>query len=58
MYPTDWIYESLFEFTESESPIEQFEDIGYEGANFMNLTGSLLINLIILVFLALSQNFV
>ena len=45
MYPTDEIYEEYFNFTESESPIDQLEDLGYEGANFMSLTGSLLINL-------------
>ena len=53
MYPTDEIYEELFDFTESESPVEQFEDLGYEGANFMSLTGSLLINLCIVALIAL-----
>jgi hypothetical protein len=45
MYPTDEIYEVIFDFSESESPFEQFEDLEYEGANFLELTGSLLINL-------------
>jgi hypothetical protein len=47
MYPTDEIYGAIFEFTDSESPVEQFEDLGYEGANFLDLTGSLIINLIL-----------
>ena len=55
MYPTDEIYGEVFNFTESESPIEQFEDLGYEGANYMLLTGSLLINLIMLTMVAIQQ---
>ena len=35
--------------------MEQFEDLGYEGANFMSLTGSLLINLGILAVFAIWQ---
>ena len=46
MYPTDTIYGYL-NITESDSPIEQFEDLGYEGANFINLTGSLIINILV-----------
>ena len=53
MYPTDEIYEKVFEFTESKSPVDQFEDLGYEGANFLSLTGSLLINFGITVFIFL-----
>ena len=53
MYPTDDIYEYL-NLTESESPIEQFEDLGYEGANFFTLTGSLLINIILPILAALA----
>jgi hypothetical protein len=49
MYPTDKIYEYVFDLTESESPIEQFEDLGYEGADFLNLTGSLLINILMAI---------
>jgi hypothetical protein len=45
MYPTDQIYEAVFDFSESISPIELFEDLEYEGANFLALTGSLLISL-------------
>jgi hypothetical protein len=47
MYPTDVIYGKIFEFSDSYSPIELFEDMGYEGANFLSLSGSLIINLII-----------
>ena len=49
MYPTDEIYPLFFDFSESESVNEQFEDLGYEGANFVELTGSLLINIIFII---------
>ena len=55
MYPTDEIYEKIFNFTSSDSPIEQLEDLGYEGANYMLLTGSLLINLILIILVAFKQ---
>jgi hypothetical protein len=48
MYPTDKIYPIIFNFSESESVNELFEDLGYEGANFIELTGSLLINLLLI----------
>ena len=38
MYPTDEIYPLFFDFSESECVNEQFEDLGYEGANFVELT--------------------
>ena len=53
MYPTDEIYGAIFNFTESESPIDQFEDLGYEGANYLSLTGSLLINLMLLILIVI-----
>jgi hypothetical protein len=43
----------MFNFTEKESPIEHFETLGYEGANFVSMTGSLLINITISVFLSI-----
>jgi hypothetical protein len=45
MYPTDLIFGSVFNFTESESPYEHFEFLGYEGHNFVELSGSAIINL-------------
>ena len=53
MYPTDIIYGLLFSFTEKESPIEHFEVLGYEGSNFVPLTGSALINIALAVILAI-----
>ena len=53
MYPTDVIYGWFFDFSDSISPVDQFEDLGYEGANFMDLTGSLLINLGLTLFIFL-----
>jgi hypothetical protein len=47
MYPTGEIYPIIFNFTETESPIEHFEILGYEGANFVELSGSLLINIVL-----------
>ena len=45
MYPMDNINEKVFKFTETESPIELFENLGYEGKNFIMLTGSMIINI-------------
>jgi hypothetical protein len=53
MYPTDEIFEAIFDFTEKDSPIEHFETLGYEGANFVTMSGSLLINIIISLCLSL-----
>ena len=53
MYPTDEIYAIFFEFSETTSPIEHFEDLGYEGSNFVELSGSTLINLILPIIIAL-----
>ena len=46
-YPTDEIYEGMFNFTQKASAIEYFETLGYEGANFITMTGSVLINILI-----------
>ena len=46
-YPTDEIYEGIFNFTQKDSAIQYFEILGYEGANFITLTGSVLINILI-----------
>ena len=53
MYPTDIIFPLIFNFTEKEAPIEHFEVLGYEGANFVPLTGSAFINIGIAVLSAL-----
>lgn len=47
MYPTDWIYKAIFNFKDKDSPVEHFEFLGYEGVIFINLTGSIIINLLI-----------
>jgi hypothetical protein len=47
MYPTDEIYEALFNFSDKDPPIAHFEILGYEGANFITMTGSVLINIMI-----------
>mmetsp|Transcript_11177 Transcript_11177/g.16959 ORF Transcript_11177/g.16959 Transcript_11177/m.16959 type:complete len:326 (-) Transcript_11177:1100-2077(-) len=48
MYPTDLIYEKTFRFSPSASRSDLFEEMGYEGAVFIALTGSLLINIIMI----------
>ena len=53
MYPSDMIFDSIFSFTSKPSPIEHFENLGYEGANFVMLSGSLLINICISVVLSI-----
>ena len=52
MYPTDGIYSLIFDFTETDSYNSKFEDLGYSGTNFIELSGSALINvcLSILIF--------
>ena len=47
MYPTDLIYGFIFNFTEKDSPYENFEFLGYEGANFIELSGSAIINIVL-----------
>jgi hypothetical protein len=49
MYPMDPINEFIFNFTESDSITDNFERLGLEGTNFIELTGSLLVNVILLV---------
>ena len=41
MYPTDLIYPVVFNFTDTDSPIEHFEELGYEGANYVDMSGSI-----------------
>jgi hypothetical protein len=57
MYPSDEIFGVMFNFTEKDSPIEHFETLGYVGANFVSMTGSLLINIIISVSLSIFLKF-
>jgi hypothetical protein len=56
MYPTDEIFEEMFDFSETDSPIEHFETLGYEGSNFIEMTGSVLINIIIAIVTAIFVN--
>ena len=58
MYPTDIIFPLFFNFTEKNSPIEHFEVLGYEGSNFVPLTGSAFINIGLAVITAIILNFV
>ena len=58
MYPTDEIFDSVFDFTETQSPIVHFETLGYEGSNFIEMTGSVLINILIAVVTAILVRFV
>ena len=51
MYPTDEIFEEIFDFSATESPIKHFETLGYEGSNFIEMTGSVLINISIAIIL-------
>ena len=48
MYPTDLLF-GVFDLTEKDSPIEHFEVLGYEGANFIPITGSAIVNIALLV---------
>ena len=58
MYPTDTIFPLFFNFTEKDSPIEHFEVLGYEGGNFVSLTGSAFINIGLAVLSAIMVHFV
>jgi hypothetical protein len=53
MYPTDDIYEAMFNFSEKDPPIPHFEILGYEGASFILMTGSVLINILLPLMTAL-----
>lgn len=58
MYPTDIIFPLFFNFTEKDSPIEHFEVLGYEGSNFVPLTGSAFINIGLGVITAILVSFI
>jgi hypothetical protein len=49
VYPTDEIYEAIFSFNETESWTDLFDMMGYSGSNFIDLSGSLLITLVIIL---------
>mgnify|MGYP006907142926 CR=1 FL=1 len=49
MYPMDEVNSVLFNFTETESISDNFERLGLEGTNFVVLSGSLIVNMIILI---------
>ena len=54
MYPTDLLF-GVFDFTEKDSPIEHFEVLGYEGANFIPITGSAIINIVLFVLIHVAR---
>jgi hypothetical protein len=45
----DNINEFIFNFTETDSINDNFERLGLEGTNYIVLTGSLIINIILLI---------
>ena len=49
MYPTEEIFEKYFNFTEKDALNERYEIMGYDASNFIPLSGSLVINIIIMV---------
>jgi hypothetical protein len=49
MYPMDNINDLIFNFTETDSINDNIERLGLEGTNFVVLTGSLFINMLILI---------
>ena len=49
MYPTETIYEEVCDFTEYGAISDWHEKLGYDISNFLPLTGSLSINIVILV---------
>jgi hypothetical protein len=51
MYPTDLIYPLVFSFTATNTIIPRFDELGFSGTNFIELTGSTLINIIIAIIL-------
>ena len=57
MYPTDQMYEAIFNFKDKDSPVEHFEFLGYEGVIFISLTGSIIINLLTPLILWTFQRF-
>ena len=49
MYPTEDIYEEYFNFTEKDALNDRYEIMGYDSSNYIPLTGSLMINIVIMV---------
>ena len=49
MYPTDFIYDNTFNFKETESINDEFENFGYVGRNSIELSGSLPITLLVFI---------
>ena len=49
MYPTEDIFEEYFNFTEKEAINDRYEIMGYDSSNFIPLSGSLIINIVIMV---------
>ena len=53
----DLINDHYFDFSPTESPIEQFEELGLEGSNFIVLTGSYYINFLVCIIGVFTSNF-
>ena len=49
LYPTDEIYEAIFNFSKTEPRSEKYEMLGYDSQNFIQLSGSLSINMVTVV---------
>ena len=49
MYPTEDIFEEYFNFTEKDPINDRYEIMGYDASNFVPLSGSLVINIIVMV---------
>ena len=49
MYPMDNINDFVFNFTETDSITDNFDRLGLEGTNFIVLSGSLIVNVLILL---------
>ena len=48
MYPTEEIFEEYFNFTEKDAINDNYELLGYDSSNFIPLSGSLVINIVII----------
>ena len=53
MYPTEEIFEEYFNFTEKDALNDDYELLGYDSSNFIPLSGSLVINIVIIAVTAI-----
>ena len=54
MYPTEEIYEEYFNFTDKDPINDDYELLGYDSSNFIPLSGSLVINFVVIAVTAAS----